>query len=301
MQYFIIINDVQQGPFSLEELRARHITSDTLVWAEGMAQWMPAWQVDELKPLIYGQSSGAQPTPPPPPVQDAVPHGSATVPPDNATGGYGAVPPPLQPATHSSHWFLTWIGGAVAALLLIMAMTNPSKDEHRMAISDNLVQGVAKGMGESGDDNLFGFGFLSALARPMLDNSLGTLLQYHNYVFWSTTTINVPGHGDQRTSLGMFGKVFTVDEEDVAKGLGKAFGRQGSSTVRSITVTGDDDNDGTDVGEDDTVGLGRQIGHTVINKVSRQVKKEIEQQADSAEADGLDKIVDGISRLLKDL
>lgn len=36
MQYFIVINDVQQGPFSIDELRQRNITSDTLVWAEGM-------------------------------------------------------------------------------------------------------------------------------------------------------------------------------------------------------------------------------------------------------------------------
>ena len=42
MQYFIVINDVQQGPFSIDELRQRNITSDTLVWAEGMPQWTPA-------------------------------------------------------------------------------------------------------------------------------------------------------------------------------------------------------------------------------------------------------------------
>lgn len=72
MQYFIVINDVQQGPFSIDELRQRNITSDTLVWAEGMPQWVPAWQVAELRPLFYAdaqtaQSTAAQQTPPPPP------------------------------------------------------------------------------------------------------------------------------------------------------------------------------------------------------------------------------------------
>ena len=72
MQYFIVINDVQQGPFSIDELRQRNITSDTLVWAEGMPQWTPAWQVEELRPLFYvdaqtAQTAAQQQTPPPPP------------------------------------------------------------------------------------------------------------------------------------------------------------------------------------------------------------------------------------------
>lgn len=52
MNYFIIVNDTQQGPYTIEELRQRHIDASTLVWAEGMAQWTPAWQVEELKTLF---------------------------------------------------------------------------------------------------------------------------------------------------------------------------------------------------------------------------------------------------------
>ena len=44
MTYFIIINNQQTGPYTLEELFDRHITSDTLVWTEGMTNWTPAWQ-----------------------------------------------------------------------------------------------------------------------------------------------------------------------------------------------------------------------------------------------------------------
>lgn len=310
MQYFIIINDVQQGPFSLEELRARHITSDTLVWAEGMAQWMPAWQVDELKPLIYGQPANSQTPPPPPPVQNQTheePYERQTATqPDYA----GTTPPPLQSEGHSSHRVWAWIGGAVVALLLIMAMTNPSKDEHQQAISYNLVQGFAKGVSTGEEGSFFGAGLLGTVAGPFIDGTLNALLQYHNYVFWSTTTIEIPGSGVHRTSLGIFGKVFTVDEEDVAKAVSKAFGQQGSSVVRSVTFGGGNDDDGSDNGESsnastssqtDSTDLGTQIGHTVINKVSQHVKKEIAQQADSAEAEGIGKIIDEISRFLKGL
>ena len=34
MNYYIFVNNEQQGPYTLEELRARHIASDTLVWRE---------------------------------------------------------------------------------------------------------------------------------------------------------------------------------------------------------------------------------------------------------------------------
>ena len=70
MNYFIIVNDTQQGPYTIEELRQRHIDASTLVWAEGMAQWTPAWQVEELKTLFNattGNGANATPTPPPMP------------------------------------------------------------------------------------------------------------------------------------------------------------------------------------------------------------------------------------------
>ena len=59
MNYYIFVNNEQQGPYTLEELRARHIASDTLVWREGMAQWTAAWQVDELRQLFQTATAHA--------------------------------------------------------------------------------------------------------------------------------------------------------------------------------------------------------------------------------------------------
>jgi len=67
MNYFIIVNDQQQGPFTIDELKLRGIAPDTLVWAEGMPQWMPASQVDELKTIFQNEAGGSTATPPPPP------------------------------------------------------------------------------------------------------------------------------------------------------------------------------------------------------------------------------------------
>ncbi len=61
MNYWIIVNGQQQGPFSVDELRGMSITPSTQVWAEGMPNWVSAGTVPELASVISSQFS----TPPP--------------------------------------------------------------------------------------------------------------------------------------------------------------------------------------------------------------------------------------------
>lgn len=51
-QYYIIRNEQQAGPYTLEELAEMGITPDTIVWTEGMTDWAPARQVSELASLF---------------------------------------------------------------------------------------------------------------------------------------------------------------------------------------------------------------------------------------------------------
>lgn len=321
MQYFIVINNVQQGPFSIDELRQRNITSDTLVWAEGMPQWTPAWQVEELRPLFYDDAQAAQttvarqgPTLPPYGTQKGAQSG-------NTPGGSyhepgtGGTTPPYQPEKSNRKKVLTYVGIAVALLLLIMAITNPSKDEHRQVIKDHITAGFHRGL--SGNDNSgiasLASSMISALAGPVINSAIDNLLQYHNYVFWSTTTIDIPGTGEQRTSLGVFGKVFTSDEATIAEAVAKATGdKDDEKETTTTTIFTGGDNDGDDNGGDvatqvtDTiVSMGNRVGRTVVHRVSRdvskEIKKEINQNADSATASGLNKIVDAVESFLKGL
>ena len=55
MKYFIIDNNEQRGPFTIDELYHLHITSETLVWNETMTDWTPAWKVQELKYILEQQ------------------------------------------------------------------------------------------------------------------------------------------------------------------------------------------------------------------------------------------------------
>ena len=50
--YFVVINDQQQGPYTLEELRGLGIGRHTLVWVNGMPNWVPAGQLPELDAIL---------------------------------------------------------------------------------------------------------------------------------------------------------------------------------------------------------------------------------------------------------
>lgn len=60
-QYYYTDGKERFGPFTLEQLREKNITGETLVWKEGMADWLPAKSVSDLNSLFYA-SDTFQPT-----------------------------------------------------------------------------------------------------------------------------------------------------------------------------------------------------------------------------------------------
>lgn len=48
MRYWIVENEERVGPMSAEELLARNVTDETLVWHEGLTDWTPLGLIDEL-------------------------------------------------------------------------------------------------------------------------------------------------------------------------------------------------------------------------------------------------------------
>lgn len=338
MNYFIIVNGAQQGPYTIEELRQRHIDSSTLVWTEGMAQWTPAWQVEELKTLFNENAANdldGIPTPPPTPgYGNAADYGAG-----NAQYAQYVQGPTQADAANAQEalpkkksmkvW--TWIGAAVVAVMLIMAVSNPSRDEHKQVVKQNITNGVEKGLSESenaASDNpfkAFGSAMIKAFATPFVNSALDNMLQYHNYMFWSTTTIDLPvTDSDEssktrtvRTSLGIFGKVFTSDEDDIAKAISKVMNIDSSVSTQSSVIddntdtdgssaTNDaDDNDFSSQVTDSVLSIGSKVGKSVAkqvgHEVSRELKKEIRQNTDSTTASGLGKIVDAVESFLKGL
>ena len=63
-EYFYLTADNQRiGPFSLEELMAKSITAQTLIWREGLAQWTSAMQVPEVAALLTNTPPPVPPAP----------------------------------------------------------------------------------------------------------------------------------------------------------------------------------------------------------------------------------------------
>lgn len=59
-QYYIVIDEKREGPFTLAQLSQFHITPQTLVWTAGMPDWMPASSLPELAGLIREESAFGQ-------------------------------------------------------------------------------------------------------------------------------------------------------------------------------------------------------------------------------------------------
>ena len=51
-QYYIYLGTEQIGPLSFDELTGHKITTETMVWFEGLAEWQKANTLEELKPLF---------------------------------------------------------------------------------------------------------------------------------------------------------------------------------------------------------------------------------------------------------
>ena len=71
MKYYIAVNGRHEGPYEVEQLKNLNITPDTYVWCEGMTDWKPASEVEEVRVAMIANAS----------VQTPPPFSGATVPP----------------------------------------------------------------------------------------------------------------------------------------------------------------------------------------------------------------------------
>ena len=51
-KYFYSNGGDKEGPLSIEELKLKDIEPDTLIWYEGLNDWTPAIEIDEIKSIL---------------------------------------------------------------------------------------------------------------------------------------------------------------------------------------------------------------------------------------------------------
>lgn len=55
-QIYVLVNGQQQGPYTLEQVKAMNIAPDTQVWAQGMETWMAA-EAAPVTAQLFGQAA----------------------------------------------------------------------------------------------------------------------------------------------------------------------------------------------------------------------------------------------------
>lgn len=285
MKYFIVENNKQSGPFSIYELKDKGITSETLVWAEGMTDWTPAWKVDELRAFLFNTKDAS--TPPPLP-EDVEQPAAAQAEPAAA----------IEKKKGSSCLKRMFVGFLflLAVLLVAMAVSCPSEQAHKNKIKEKIT--LALEQSAQRNNNLFGVGIglvRHLLTDEILDRVLDEMVDYHNYYVFSKCTINSDGK-DKNISYGAFARVFTMNEDDLSRyidehnplsGFEPATGTQQADTTAGTQIQPADGD------------LMNDIQEEIIGSLSRIVKKQVGERTDSTTSDAINKIVDGVTDMIR--
>lgn len=287
MTYFILINNQQQGPYTLDELRSRNITSATLVWREGMTDWTPAWKVAELVSLFHADAANnAQTTPPPAPSAGAATAGATGAAMAAETAAQGSSS--QQAGTGSSYAQQAAQGRSNAEQLYADAQQDEAmahgngyeeREEHKShtlrngciglilvlaAMAIGLVatcpteqahrEAITKEMNrfikESTDNQGDAWGIIgNIISQKIVGVVVDNLIEVDNYGVCSVGSITFKGK-THRVSFGILGHVFTFDADDIQRALEN--GGDASDIFHSpLNNPGDNDSSSDDSSTDD--------------------------------------------------
>lgn len=335
MEFFIIDRNGQQaGPFSFDQLVQKGISPETLVWKQGMADWTPAWKVEELKAVLEAieanqsnQNAQKQEG-----VQQGFPQGAnqqqahqqdyQKAQQEAYQQGFqqGAAMHSnfqQQPKKKTSHFAIKMVIGLIIFILAIFAVTNPSADAHKEKVRTEASKAVEKAVGST-DNNFFSQALRSVakmMAGSMMAEAMNQLFEYHNYIVCSTGSVEFNGK-PHTVSFGILGNVYTMNADDMVKALESADNlhiEESESNVSSDNPNMDGSDSEANVNEDqadsDEGSLStrmqkkleekaNQAFDKAADKVSKKVEEKINQKLDeTTDSSSIEKIIDKILEL----
>lgn len=336
MEFFIIDHNGQQaGPFSFDQLVQKGISPETLVWKQGMADWTPAWKVEDLRAVLEAieanqsnqnaqkqegvlqdfQQQGAN-------QQQAHQQDYQKAQQEAYQQGFqqGAAMNSnfqQQPKKKTSHFAMKIVIGLIIFILAIFAITNPSADAHKEKVRTEASKAVEKAVGST-DNNFFSQALRSVakmMAGSMMDEAMNQLFEYHNYIVCSTGSVEFNGK-PHTVSFGILGNVYTMNADDMVKALESADNlhiEESESNVSSDTPNMDGSDSEANVNEDqadsDEGSLStrmqkkleekaNQAFDKAADKVSKKVEEKINQKLDeTTDSSSIEKIIDKILEL----
>ena len=305
MEFFIIDHNGQQaGPFSFDQLVQKGISPETLVWKQGMADWTPAWKVEELRAVLEAveanqsnQNAQKQEG-----VQQDFQQGA------NQQQDYQKAQQEAyqqgfqqgaamnsnfqqQPKKKTSHFAMKMVIGLIIFILAIFAITNPSADAHKEKVRTEASKAVEKAVGST-DNNFFSQALRSVakmMAGSMMDEAMNQLFEYHNYIVCSTGSVEF--NGKQHTvSFGILGNVYTMNADDMVKALEEA-------NVNEDQADSDEGSFSTKM-QKKLEEKANQAFDKAADKVSKKVEEKINQKLDeTTDSSSIEKIIDKILEL----
>lgn len=334
MEFFIIDRNGQQaGPFSFDQLVQKGISPETLVWKQGMADWTPAWKVEELKAVL--EAAEANQSNQNIQKQEGVQQGfqqGANQQQDYQKAQQEAYQQGFQQgaAMHSnfqqqpkkkkkkkSHFAMKMVIGLIIFILAIFAITNPSADAHKEKVRTEASKAVEKAVGST-DNNFFSQALRSVakmMAGSVMDEAMNQLFEYHNYIVCSTGSVEFNGK-PHTVSFGILGNVYTMNADDMVKALESADNlhiEESESNVSSDTPNMDGSDSEANVNEDQAASdegslstrmqkkleeKANQAFDKAADKVSKKVEEKINQKLDeTTDSSSIEKIIDKILEL----
>ena len=335
MEFFIIDRNGQQaGPFSFDQLVQKGISPETLVWKQGMADWTPAWKVEDLRAVLEAieanqsnQNAQKQEG-----VQQGFQQGANQQ--QDQQQDYQKVQQEAyqqgfqhgaamnsnfqqQPKKKTSHFAMKMVIGLIIFILAIFAITNPSADAHKEKVRTEASKAVEKAVGST-DNNFFSQALRSVakmMAGSMMDEAMNQLFEYHNYIVCSTGSVEFNGK-PHTVSFGILGNVYTMNADDMVKALESADNlhiEESESNVSSDTPNMDGSDSEANVNEDQAESdegslstrmqkkleeKANQAFDKAADKVSKKVEEKINQKLDeTTDSSSIEKIIDKILEL----
>ena len=284
MEFFIIDRNGQQaGPFSFDQLVQKGISPETLVWKQGMADWTPAWKVEDLKAVLEAIRANQQ--------QDYQKAQQEAYQQGFQQGAAMNSNFQQQPKKKTSHFAMKMVIGLIIFILAIFAITNPSADAHKEKVRTEASKAVEKAVGST-DNNFFSQALRSVakmMAGSMMDEAMNQLFEYHNYIVCSTGSVEFNGK-PHTVSFGILGSVYTMNADDMVKALEEA-------NVNEDQAASDEGSLSTRM-QKKLEEKANQAFDKAADKVSKKVEEKINQKLDeTTDSSSIEKIIDKILEL----
>lgn len=332
MEFFIIDHNGQQaGPFSFDQLVQKGISPETLVWKQGMADWTPAWKVEDLRAVLEAveanqnnqsnrnaqkqegvlqdfQQQGAnqqqsflqganQQQAQQEAYQKAQQQDYQKAQQEAYQQGFqqGAAMNSnfqQQPKKKTSHFAMKIVIGLIIFILAIFAITNPSADAHKEKVRTEASKAVEKAVGST--DNNFFSQALRSVAKMMAGSMMDEAMNqlFEYHNYIVCSTGSVEFNGKPHTvSFGILGNVYTMNADDMVKALESADNLHIEESESNVSS----DTPNMD-GSDSEANVNEDQADSDEGSLSTRMQKKLEEKANQA----FDKAADKVSKKVEE-